>query len=374
MNRPGEVRHLFLPSAPGTYLNSAAEGLFLASHVDAMQRYASLKARGSNGREGLIAVEDDARRLAARLLGVESRNIAFLASTSRGMDVALKSIDWRPGDNIVFGDAEFPTVGFAAALLGARGVERRTVASTPEGLSEADVVDAIDERTRLVVVSLVSFKNGQKLDVHWLTQRAHERGALVFVDAVQAVGAVEVNASGLDFLSAGTFKWMLGSHGVAVFYASPTLPSTVISPYAGYRGVMELFPPGGTEAYELWPDARRFEEGMPNYLGLCVLANAIEFTLSLGIHAIESHNLGLVARVRLGLDRLGIPALGGSADAPTGSIVAFETEHFDAIDTHLKKQGTTVWARDGRVRVSPHVYNTEDDIDVLLEQLSAFAP
>ena len=371
MSVPRDFRSLFPAAAMGVYLNSAAEGLFLGSHVDAMQGYASLKGRGSNGRLALATIENEARGLTATLLGVEGHDIAFLASTSRGMDVALRSIGWQPGDNVVFGDGEFPTVGFAGALLVARGGEQRVVAVNGGALSEADIVAAIDERTRLVVVSLVSYKHGQLLDVHWITERAHERGALVFVDAVQALGAVEVSAKGLDFLSAGTFKWMLGSHGVSIFYASPTLPITLLPPYVGYRGVSELFPAGGASAYELWPDARRFEEGMPNHLGICVLANSLRFLLEIGAAKIEERNLALVARMRDGLDRLGIPILGGAATA-TGSIVAFETERFAEIEQRLEQHGTTVWAREGRVRISPHIYNTTQDIDTVLEQLGEF--
>jgi cysteine desulfurase / selenocysteine lyase len=366
-----DIRSLFPAAAEKVYLNSAAEGLFLASHDEAMRGYASLKSRGSNGRPALAAIEDEARGLAASLLGVEGRDIAFLASTSRGMDVALNSIDWRPGDNVVFGDGEFPTVAFAGARLAARGVEERIVAVKDGALSEADIVDAIDERTRLVIISLVSYKHGQRLDVHWITERAHERGALVFVDAVQGLGTVDVSAKGLDFLSAGTFKWMLGSHGVSLFYVSPTLPKTLLPPYVGYRGVSELFPAGGAAAYELWPDARRFEEGMPNHLGICVLANALRFVLEIGVAQIEEHNLALIGRTREGLGRLGIPIL-GTASTATGSIVAFETERFAEIEGHLARHGTTVWAREGRVRISPHIYNTAQDIDTVLEQLDEF--
>jgi selenocysteine lyase/cysteine desulfurase len=337
-----------------------------------MQGYAALKAQGSNGRAALAAIEEEARGLTASLLGVAGRDIAFLASTSRGMDVALRSIDWQPGDNVVFGDGEFPTVAFAGALLATRGVEQRVIAVKGGALSEADIVAAIDERTRLVVVSLVSYKHGQRLDVHWITERAHERGALVFVDAVQALGTIEVSARGLDFLSAGTFKWILGSHGVSIFYASPTLPATLLPPYVGYRGVSELFPAGGASAYALWPDARRFEEGMPNHLGICVLANALRFLLEVGVAEIEKHNLDLVARTREGLGRLGIPILGGAPKA-TGSIVAFETERFAEIEGRLARHGTTVWAREGRVRIAPHIYNTPQDIDTVLDQLGEFA-
>jgi len=365
---PENLASLFPATAEGIYLNSAAEGLFLTSHLEAMGLYASLKGRGSLGRPALAAIEDEARQLAASLLNVDSRDVAFLASTSRGMDVVLRSIDWQPGDNVVFSDGEFPTVAFAGGLLASRGIEQRLVASKGGIVTEADIVAAIDDRTRLVVVSLVSYKNGQRLDVHWITERAHERGALVFVDAVQAVGAVQVSAKGLDFLSAGTFKWLLGSHGVSLFYATPTLPGSLAPPYVGYRGVQDLFPSGGPSAFALWPDARRFEEGMPNHLGICVFANALRFVLDVGIAEIEKHNLALVARIREGLDDLGIPVLGRTAPA-TGSIVAFPTEQFAEIDQRLAKQGTTVWARDGRVRLSPHLYNTEEDIDTVVGQL-----
>jgi cysteine desulfurase/selenocysteine lyase len=373
MSMPQDLTSLFPAVKEGVYLNSAAEGLFLSSHLEAMQRYASLKGQGSIGRPALGVLEDEARGLAASLLDVESRDIAFLASTSRGMDVALRSVDWKPGDNVVFGDGEFPTVAFAAGLLAARGVEQRVVAMQGEIITEADIVAAIDEHTRLVVVSLVSYKNGQRLDVHWITERAHERGALVFVDAVQALGTVQVSARGLDFLSAGTFKWLLGSHGVSIFYASPDLPGSLSAPYVGYRGVQELFPSGGPSTVALWPDARRFEEGMPNHLGICVLANALRFVLDVGVAEIEEHNLALVARTREGLGHLGIAVLGGAASA-TGSIVAFETERFAEIDRHLARLGTTVWAREGRVRISPHVYNTTEDIDTLLQQVGELNP
>jgi selenocysteine lyase/cysteine desulfurase len=370
---PENLSSLFPATAEGIYLNSAAEGLFLASHLESMELYASLKGRGSLGRPGLAAIEDEARQLAASVLDVESTDVAFLASTSRGMDVALRSIDWHPGDNVVFSDLEFPTVSFAGDLLASRGVESHVVASVGGIVRETDIVAAIDERTRLVVVSLVSYKNGQRLDVHWITERAHEAGALVFVDAVQALGAVQVSARGLDFLSAGTFKWLLGSHGVSLFYASPTLPGTLAPPYVGYRGVQDLFPCEGPSAFALWPDARRFEEGMPNHLGICVLANALRFVLNVGVGDIEKHNLALVARIREGLDELGISVLGGAAPA-TGSIVAFTSDRFEEIHQRLSQQGTTVWARDGRVRLSPHLYNTLEDIDTVVAQLRELRP
>jgi selenocysteine lyase/cysteine desulfurase len=357
----------------GVYLNSAAEGLFLRSHFDAILRYADCKSRGSVGRAELSVIEERSRSLFAGLLGVASADVAFIASTSRGLDIAIKSIDWHPGDTIVLGDSEFPSALFSASLLEREGVVVRTVPYRDGALQESDLVAAIDERTRLVVVSLVSFKTGQRMDISRIVEGAHALGALVFVDAVQAVGAVEVGVEGADFVCAATFKWMLGVHGLAGLYVNPLSSDRLRAPYVGYRSVSELFPRNMND-FDLHTDARRFEEGMPNLLGVGILESSLQLINEIGIGQIESHNLALVERLRDGLKSLAIPMLCPDDSTRRGSIVAFETPHYAEVERYLGTLGTTVWARDGRVRVAPHSYNTEADIDTFLEQLSLFSP
>lgn len=357
----------------GVYLNTAAEGLFLRAHFNAIQTYADLKSRGSRGRAELSLIEERSRSLFAKLLGAESSDVAFIASTSRGLDAAIRSVHWRPGDTIVIGDSEFPSALFSAALLEREGVEVMTVRYRDGALHESDLVAAIDDRTRLVVVSLVSFKTGQRMDVARLVEAAHSHGALVFVDAVQAIGAVEVGTEGADFVCAATFKWMLGAHGLAGLYVNPRSFDRIRPPYVGYRSVTELFP-RDIHDFDLHTDARRFEEGMPNLLGVSILESALTLIQDIGIREIEAHNLALVRRLREGLKMLSIPMLCPDDSTRRGSIVAFETPHFAEIARYLDGLGTTVWARDGRVRVSPHSYNTESDIDAFLDQLSTFVP
>jgi cysteine desulfurase/selenocysteine lyase len=357
----------------GVYLNSAAEGLFLRSHVDAIQRYTDCKARGSVGRGELSVIEERSRDLFAELLGVSSADVAFIASTSRGLDIAIKSIDWQPGDVIVLADSEFPSALFSAALLERDGVVVRTVPYRDGAVHESDLVAAIDDRTRLVVVSLVSFKTGQRMDVVRIVEAAHAHGALVFVDAVQAVGAVETGTDGADFVCAATFKWMLGVHGLAGLYVNPNSSELMRAPYVGYRSVTELFP-ADMRDFDLHTDARRFEEGMPNLLGVSILGSALTLIREIGIREIEAHNRALVERLRSGLRSLDTPMLCPDDSTRRGSIVAFETPHFDEIARYLDGLGTTVWARDGRVRVAPHSYNTEADIDTFLQQFSDFVP
>ncbi|WP_248960645.1 aminotransferase class V-fold PLP-dependent enzyme [Sphaerisporangium perillae] len=364
------VRHQFPGTGSGVYLNSAAESLFLGSHVRAMNDYAARKNLGARGRDACAEVEAHCRALAGELLSVDGRQVAFLASTSRGLDAVIKTIRWMPGDNIVFAQSEFPSTAFAAVHLAELGVERRVVTGE-DGLVPTETYAAqMDERTRLVVASLVSYENGFLVDLPALAAAAHERGALLFVDAVQAAGAVPFDAGVADFLCAGTYKWLLGAHGLAIFYVNPDALDRLAPPYVAYRGVTDLFAADRLERFELYPDARRFEEGMPNYLGLHVLENALEFVLSIGVEAIASHNAELVAVAMQGLADLGVAPLTPREPGRRGSIVSFATSREAEITRRLGEHGVSVWGRDGRVRISPHIYNTVADVQEFLRHLA----
>ncbi|TKA01177.1 aminotransferase class V-fold PLP-dependent enzyme [Actinacidiphila oryziradicis] len=365
-----QVRDQFPGTSSGVYLNTAAESLFLGSHMQALNNYALRKNLGSRGRDACAQVESHCRTLVGELLSVDSRHVAFLASTSRGLDAVIKSISWRPGDNIVFAESEFPSTTFAAVHLASAGVERRVVRGQ-DGLVPTDSYAArIDERTRLVVASLVSYKNGFMVDLPALAAAAHERGALLFVDAVQAVGAVPVQAGVADFLCAGTYKWLLGAHGLAIFYVNPDVLDQLTPPYVAYRGVTDLFAADRLERFELMPDARRFEEGMPNYIGLHVLENALEFVLSVGVEAIAAYNAELVAVAMQGLADLGVELLTPRQPERRGSIVSFATACDAEITRRLAERGVSVWGRDGRVRIAPHLYNTVADVEAFLHHVA----
>lgn len=353
----------------GIYLNTAAEGLLLSDAAPAIERYLRAKARGSRGREDLNAIEDDARRHFASLISADASDVAFIASTSRGLDIAIKSIDWQAGDALVVPEAEFPTAYFAAQLLAERGVKVRVVPAVDGQVRPDDVVAAIDRSTKLVVMSLVSFKSGQYLAPDEIILAAHEHGALVYVDAVQALGAVPFAIGEVDFLAAASFKWMLGIHGIAGFYASKRARSVTSAPYVGYKSVSELFPKSPNDI-TLYEGARRYEEGMPSFAAMAVLAASLDRIAAWTPAAIDAHNSELIRVLRDGLRRLGARVIGPSGPMRTGGIVAFETPHFDRIRAALQAEGTAVWARDGRVRLSAHVYTRRVDIDTVLAQLS----
>lgn len=363
------VRAALAEPPDGVYLNTAAEGLLLADAAPAVEAYLGAKSRGSRGRDELNAIEADTRERFASLISADPADVAFVASTSRGLDIAIKSIDWAAGDTVVVPAAEFPTAYFATTLLKGRGIEVRVVPSVDGEVRHAEVIAAIDESTKLVIMSLVSFRSGQYLSPDPVVAAAHDVGALVYVDAVQALGAVPFAVGNVDFLAAASFKWMLGIHGVAGFYASARARSTTQPPYAGYKSVSELFPvtPGDVRLHH---SARRYEEGMPNFAAIAVLNASLSRIMQWTPEAIDAHNGSLISRLVDGLVHLGAQIIGPAHSMRRGGIVAIETPRYAQIAEALLRMGTVVWARDSRVRFSAHAYTRRHDIDVVLGQLA----
>jgi selenocysteine lyase/cysteine desulfurase len=182
-----------------------------------------------------------------------------------------------------------------------------------------------------------------------------------------------VEAAHADFLCAATYKWLLGQHGVAIFYVNPALSERVSPPYVGYRGVKDFFPPDRFARYELFDDARRYEEGMPNYPALYVLTNALAHLAALGIERIAAHNTALIDRLMSGLLAAGVEPLTPANPSARGAIVSIETNQPEQIVAELARRGVHVWGRDGRVRLSAHLYNDETDVDRTLEILPGIA-
>lgn len=361
------VRELF-PALDGrTYLNTAAEGLIGSPQAAAMARYAADKSLGERGRAACAVVEERCRERAARLLGASPDEIAFVASTARGIDAVIQSVDWRRGDNIVLSDLEYPTNAYAAIKLQERGVEMRVVPATGGAIALEDLADRLDARTRVVVASLVSFKSGFRYDLDALARVVHDAGAWLLVDGVQALGATPVDATPADFVVGATYKWLLGSHGVAVLFVNRRLHGRIAPAYVGWRGVVDIFTPDRFSSYALHPDARRFEEGMPNYLGLYVLDSALELLGEIGVDGVAEHDSRLAGRLIDGYARLGVEPLTPADPAQRAGIVAIEHANCADIARLLAEQDIFVWGKDGRVRAATHLYNTEADVDRYLD-------
>jgi cysteine desulfurase/selenocysteine lyase len=335
----------------------------------ALVRYADDKQRGSDGRPALHEVEQRCRERVADLMGAGPAEIAFLSSCARALGSVVAAIDWRAGDVLVTTDLEFPTTDLLATLLHARGVEIRLARAVAGEVSAASLASLIDARCRLVICSLVSFKTGALLDLPAVSRTCREAGALLAVDATQALGIVTFDASDADIVVSSTFKWLLGSHGLAVLYLNDTTSRQIMPGSVGWRSVRNLFDPERGTRIAWWPDARRFEEGMPAFPALYALEAGLEV---LGAQTAETRHMHverLISRLIDGLERLDIAPLTPARPAARAGIVAIADASCERRTTLLREQEIVVWGREGRLRASLHFYNNDEDVERLLDVL-----
>jgi len=340
----------------------------------AMQEY--LEAAAHDQQEAVLAARfvAETRQLAAELTDARADEIAFTGSTSMGLAMVATGLDWRPGDNVVCYRDDYPANVYPWMDLARRGVEVRFVEPRVAGLITAeDLAPALDARTRLVALASAHFVTGWRLDVDAIGTFLHQRGILFCLDAIQTLGALRTSFRHVDFAAADAHKWLLGPLGTAILFVRrehfdrlrPALVGWSSAACPGFIAQDDL---------KFWPDARRYEPGSLNLVGIAGLDAALRLLAETGITGIEQRVVALASRVRNGVVNRGYRLL-GPATAPT-SIVSFTKPDTDLTVTQarLLKDGIHVSLRQRRdgakcLRVAPHFYNTEAEIDRLLAGL-----
>jgi len=312
------------------------------------------------------------RTAAARLLGCTADEIAFVKNTTEGLSLVAEGLDWRQGDNIVTAAREFPANVYPWRSLAHRGVELRIVPERDWRFDLEDFARAIDKRTRLLTVSAVQFSTGFRMPLEELSQLCRERGVLSCVDGIQALGAMpfEVERWGTDFVSADGHKWLLGPEGFGIFYCRRERIEALRNCVLGWIGVEN--PSDYDRTDQAWvATARRFEEGSHNLVGAVGLAGSVELLLEVGLEQVERRILALTRRLLDGLDARGCEIFTPREEKSRLGIVSFcrPGEPSDRLFRRLLEQKIIVAHRREWVRVSPHFYNSEDQIDALLEAL-----
>lgn len=387
---------------PGTsqqvYLNTAGVGLPPRSALDAVQEVCGLLGQGPAQLgygayyQALGEAAASAKNEAARLLGVSPPEIAFIDDTTMGLNIALAALPFQPGDNIVLCDLEYPQVAISAAHPQQRSqVEIRVARHTGGVVSVDDYAALVDHRTRLMLVSSVQWINGLRTDLAAFSQLAEERGCFLVVDAIQQLGAIPLDLSGLrvDFLAAGGQKWLNAPFGTGLLYISGRLHDTLQpglahglfaydEPSGGW--VKYLGDPGLTPfvSLPLAPDARRFEiHGMPKMLGTAGLAASLAYVNRLDRDALLDHILGLGEFLIEELTRRGIRVWTPREAHLRSGIVTCEpfaeAERVHQLDQALQAQQIYPTVRYcsgiGGLRVSIHYYTERADLEALLAAL-----
>ena len=358
-----------------TYLNAASMGLVPApiqEEAAAFDRELALRGTTWFDEAQETGVLERARSAAARLLNARLEAIAITTSATEAFCQAAWWLRPPAGTNIVSIDLEFPSVTYPWFRVAAEtGAEVRLVQAKddPASLCLDDVAALVDERTAVICVSHVQFATGHRLALEDLTELARAHDATLVIDATQSAGMVpiDVQASGVDMLVAGGYKWLGATFGAAVCYLGPSLLERIDPPFVGWRSTVEPYALDATRM-PFAPSARRLEFSTMSYTAGVALGAAIEYILDLGVERILAHDLALATMLMEGLDRLGATILTPRADDARAGIVTarFPGHDGEAVAARLNAAGVIVSPRFGSTRFSTHIFNHAADVEQAL--------
>jgi cysteine desulfurase/selenocysteine lyase len=316
---------------------------------------------------------DVVRHLFARLLNADPLDIAFIKNTSEGVGIVAEGLPWQPGDNVVTAEEEYPANLYPWLNLAHRGVEVRRVASRDGRLELDDLRAAIDGHTRLLTISFVEYASGFRNDLDAIGQMCRERGVLFFVDAIQGLGVLplDVSRTPIDFLAADGHKWLLGPEGAGVFYIRRELVDQLHAVGIGWHSVVGAWD-FSTIDLRLKPHAGRWESGSLNMAGIAALGASLELLLAAGVAQLESTIRTLTDHLCANVGRAGWRVFSSRRDTECSGIVSLIApggRSVAGVVKQLRKQGMVLNHRAGRLRVSPHAYNTLDEVDRLITLL-----
>jgi selenocysteine lyase/cysteine desulfurase len=322
-----------------------------------------------------LAEVERVRGLAAALLNAQPSELAFVPNTSTGLSLVAEGLSWTSGDNVVGCESEFPANVYPWTGLDHFGVEYRRVGERDDARIDLDdIAAAIDDRTRVVAISWVQFASGFRLDLAAISELCRERGVLCVVDAIQGLGALELDVQkvGVDVVVAGGHKWLLAPEGVGICYIAGRVLERIRPVIRGWLSVKEPFGPA-TGAPEYREGASRLEVGTANVAGIYGLGASLELLSEAGAARIEGRVLSLAEHAASGLESIDFKVLGGRTRGERSGIVAAEPPgemEASAIAAGLNERDVHLVERSGRLRVAPHFYTTHEEIERFLEILS----
>jgi selenocysteine lyase/cysteine desulfurase len=375
---PATIRADFPGAAVETYLNSAAIHPLGAFAVQAIEQTMAYRIRGAGPGRADFSVEKQ-NQLKTRfgtLIGAKPTEIAFVSSTSDGENIVILGLDLpAKKGNVVLDELHFTSSLYLFKELEKKGVELRIIKHRDWAIDVKDIDRAIDKNTRLVSLAMVSNVNGFMHNVKAVSDIAHARGAYVFADIIQAVGAVpvDVRAMGIDFAATGTYKWLMGERGFGFLYVREDLQGKVLpTTRYGHRQVSNFNRAALT--WEPLPGAAMYESGNIPILLAAAVSSGIDYVTMLGLDKIRAHARALTDRLQSELPPLGYRSL-----TPPGTatpIVAFELKDPGTAAKTLQASriAATVIANESRLRLSVSVFNNHEDVDRVVAALGGKNP
>ena len=365
-----------------TYLNHAAYTPLPTPAVEAMTDFLRKHQLGPKYEAELLEIKEQARRELARLINADPEEVTFIPTTSTGISLAAWSLPLRRGDNVIICDQEYPANVYPWLMLQKkRGVRVKILPAPGGGLTAEQVAAAADRRTRVVSVSAVQFLSGFRTDLAALGRFCRENGIYFVVDAMQALGAlkIDVKAEQVDILAAAAPKFLMGPPGIGLFYVHRELIPELEPPVVGANSVVG-FSPETFMVYDLTllPTADRFYTAQVNRPGIAGLGAVVRLFNELGPENIERRVLRLTEILVDQLKGAGYRVLSDFEPAHRSAIVSFAPPN--PLEAYQKLAAARVVvslrydrARQPYIRVSPHFYNTEEEIRQVIGVLKAQA-
>ncbi len=364
-------RSQFPVTASWAFLDHAAVAPLPAPAVAALHDYSqSLAANGIAAVGEWVKRIKHVRALGARLIAAESDDVYFVPNTTHGISIVAEGFPWHAGDNVVLAAEEYPANQYPWMNLASRGVEVRAVPSRGSRISIDDLRDAMNARTRVLTVSAVEFASGFRHDLDVLGELCRSRGIFFFVDAIQGLGVfpIDVTKTPIDALSADGHKWLLGPEGAGIGFLRREWVER-LHPFGVGAFSVENPLAFATIDFRLQPHAGRFEGGALNVPGITALGASIDLLLNAGIANIRARVLELTDYLCEQAVRRGWTVFSARAGEERSGIVSLihPTLPPEEVVKQCRAAGVIVNARAGRVRVSPHAYNLEAEIDRFLD-------
>ncbi len=370
-----QLRALFPVTARFNYLNHAAVSAPPASAINAIQKYlADVSQNGSINFKEWLATKERTRRLLAGLLGARPEQLAFMRNTSDGLSTVANGLKWRTGDNLVTFRNEFPSNIYPwLRLRDAFGVEVRMCEEREGRIDLDELIDLIDDQTRVVAISHVQYASGFRADLQRLGRAAREHDALLVVDVIQSLGVLPLNVESefVDIAAGACHKWLLTPEGVGYLYLSdrarkriqPTLVGWVSVPNPDDYNNFEQGWNAGTLAWETGTGPAGLIHG---------LEESLKLLSEVGIKNIKDHLETLTDHLCARLQDSSYQVVSSRLPQEKSQTVCIRSQSgFTPMDlySHLKKQNIITAPRGDRLRISPHIYNTLSEIDQLIEAL-----
>ncbi len=368
-----QLREEFPITRNFNFLNHALVAPLSKRAGDAARKYLEHSESNAYLRGGFFRKVDQVRGQIASLINAKADEIALTKNTSEGISFVANGLSWQNGDNIVTSNVEFEANVYAWQALRARGVEVRTVLEEDGRIPLEQILEAINSRTRVVAISSVQFASGFRTDLATLGQYCKSKGVFLCVDAIQSLGAfpIDVAAMNIDFLAADGHKWLCAAEGAGIFYVRKEILGHLQPTTIGWLSMKNPFV-FGKRQLEFADTARRYEAGSLNIAGIFALSGALELIDEIGLENISSRIISLTDRLTTGLRNKGYRVVSSRQPTEASGIVAFTSDlhDHDELQRHLEAEHHIIIAvRCGRLRASPHAYNTEAEIDQLINAL-----